>query len=215
MARAGNRTSFADGHVPWNAGRTDLRMPLPERFRAYIRPVGECLFWTAAFHEDGYGVVNFGGYEKERATRAMWKLVNGDIPDDTLVLHRCGNKPCVKPEHLYLWKKTGNVESFWSKVDKSPGGCWVWTGAYGSGGRGAIKFNGKRRSAPRLSWEINRGPIPDGLCVLHRCDNPAYVNPSHLWLGTHQQNMQDMIAKGRDHYAKQRRIATAGPSVGA
>jgi hypothetical protein len=92
------------------------------------------------------------------------------------------------------------VESrFWSKVAKTPA-CWVWTASRDDSGYGRLKVGGKRgiaKRAHRLAWELLRGPIPDGLCVLHRCDNPPCVNPAHLFLGTKRDNTLDATAKGR------------------
>jgi hypothetical protein len=76
-------------------------------------------------------------------------------------------------------------------------GCWLWTRSTSASGYGRISVNGKPRKAHRASYEIHIGPIPDGLCVLHRCDTPACVNPEHLFLGTQQDNMADMNRKGR------------------
>jgi hypothetical protein len=85
---------------------------------------------------------------------------------------------------------------FWPKVKKSDS-CWEWTAAKTVGGYGVIYKNGSNYSAHRASYEINIGPIPDGLFVLHRCDNRSCVRPDHLFLGTSQDNVDDMHAKGR------------------
>ena len=89
-------------------------------------------------------------------------------------------------------------ERFWKYVDKTRG-CWNWTASKNSAGYGQI--NRTRKLGPmlahRFSYELHNGAIPDGLFVLHTCDNPACVNPAHLWLGTDQDNTDDKMAKGR------------------
>lgn len=81
-------------------------------------------------------------------------------------------------------------------------GCWLWTGtidAYGYGSMFLARTGNIRtiQKAHRLSWELHYGPIPDGLCVLHKCDVRSCVNPQHLFLGTPSQNVEDCISKGR------------------
>jgi hypothetical protein len=97
-------------------------------------------------------------------------------------------------------------ERFWDKVEVPDGSklpynrdgcCWNWTAAktkgYGQVGDG----NGKVLYAHRVSWELVYGPIKDGMWVLHKCDNPSCVNPMHLFLGSHDDNMRDMVSKLR------------------
>lgn len=94
-------------------------------------------------------------------------------------------------------KPTGRPpKPFWAHVHFGPG-CWTWLASKKHDGYGKRKHNGKMTTAHRVSFEMEFGPIPDGLAVLHRCDNPPCVRPDHLFLGTQQENIADMVAKGR------------------
>jgi hypothetical protein len=89
-------------------------------------------------------------------------------------------------------------ERFWNNVYKEhPSGCWLWEGSTDRGGYGWVMGMGERK-AHRVSWVIHFGVIPDELFVLHKCDNPSCVNPEHLYLGTHLDNVRD--AKERKRY---------------
>lgn len=93
------------------------------------------------------------------------------------------------------------TERFWSKVDQSggPDACWNWTAFRDRDGYGRFQISKKvGRTSHRVAWEMENGPIPDGLCVLHKCDNPACVNVSHLFLGTRLDNNKDRHRKGRN-----------------
>lgn len=85
---------------------------------------------------------------------------------------------------------------FWEKVDKS-GDCWWWTAATDTGGYGRFNDGDRLLGAHRYSYKLHHGEIPDGLYVLHTCDNKPCVNPKHLWLGTARDNSLDMVKKGR------------------
>lgn len=90
------------------------------------------------------------------------------------------------------------TERFWSKVNKgSPEDCWEWTGARLPWGYGRMQKNGHLVGSHCVAYELAYGSVPKGYFVLHKCDNPPCCNPSHLFLGTNQDNMNDMISKGR------------------
>lgn len=96
------------------------------------------------------------------------------------------------------------AERLWENVKKLEGesACWVWTGAVRYNGYGHIRIRtgisqAVWRATHRIAWELTCGPIPEGLEVCHRCDNPLCVRLDHLFLGTHADNMTDCRAKGR------------------
>jgi len=94
-------------------------------------------------------------------------------------------------------QKRDTPEEFWAKADvRSPSECWEWQRA-GGDGYGRVTWLGELRLAHRVAWELIHGPVPNGLCVLHRCDNPPCVNPSHLFPGTKSDNAVDCARKGR------------------
>lgn len=107
-------------------------------------------------------------------------------------------------------------ERFWKRVNKNGpvpahcphlGPCWLWAGS-GDGRYGSVSVNGRVVKAHRVSFELQFGEIPAGLMVLHHCDNPACVRPSHLFSGTQSDNLKDCASKGRSGaHTKPERLA--------
>lgn len=129
----------------------------------------------------------------------------------------CDNAKAVRGwchKHYGRWQRHGDPltlvlepgtpeERLWRNVDKrGPDECWEWTAArrHGYGIVQNAKGRGKGVMAHRLSYEIANGPIPDGLVVMHICDNPPCVNPAHLRQGTQRENTLDMMSKGRGNW---------------
>lgn len=80
---------------------------------------------------------------------------------------------------------------------KNDADCWFWIGQKDKDGYGRLRWKWREIRAHVAAWQALRGPVPAGMCVLHRCDNPACVNIKHLWLGTVKDNNADRHAKGR------------------
>lgn len=97
------------------------------------------------------------------------------------------------------------VEPFWKSFEKSNSGCWLWIKTLSNKGYGVTTAKGKRYLAHRLSWILHNGDIPGRLCILHKCDTPACVNPDHLFLGTQSDNMRDMHRKERNPWQTRKR----------
>ena len=111
------------------------------------------------------------------------------------------SKACGTEGQKKTWARK-QQDRFWKKVDRSggPDACWPWTGCLQSMGYGATHIGRKYTLAHRASWVWLRGDIPDGMFVCHRCDNPRCCNPAHLFVGTAQDNTDDMLAKGRARF---------------
>ena len=123
---------------------------------------------------------------------------------EVCILDGCESKAhcrdLCKRHYNRLWRH-GDVtigdplQKFMSHVQKTDG-CWLWTG-FLMNRYGRASHHSKKVRAHRLAYELLIAPIPEGMHVLHKCDNPPCVNPAHLFLGTHLDNMRDMEAKGR------------------
>lgn len=114
-------------------------------------------------------------------------LINGDSTS-------CG---CVRIDELKSRSTVVTKDWLKSQIKISDLGCWEWQGTLRRFGYGKVCFCGRSLSAHRVSWELFNGRIPNGLWVLHRCDNPPCCNPDHLFLGTRLDNMRDCASKGR------------------
>lgn len=128
--------------------------------------------------------------ERARARQKRYRDTHGDV----LNRRRREARAAANPDG----RKTSLEATFWRHVTKRDEGCWEWRGARSqfSQGYGHMRFEDRDYVGSRVSWEIHNGPIPDGLLVLHDCDNKICCNPAHLHLGTHADNMREAVERG-------------------
>jgi len=126
------------------------------------------------------------------AKRAAYICEFGDIESYEVVISVCGNRNCVNPDHL----KIDSLKIRILRQSERDGECMVWTGPTMSSGYGRTNFDYRGMSAHRASWEAHFGEIPDGMFVLHDCDNKLCVNPDHLHIGTQADNVREAFERG-------------------
>ena len=93
-------------------------------------------------------------------------------------------------------------ERLLDKVLQNDHGCWLWCGSIRENGYGSISIHNKAQATHVEAYKCFVGPIPDGICVLHKCDVRNCINPEHLWLGTKGDNNRDAVSKQRHRYGK-------------
>ncbi len=183
------------------------RRPIAERFFDKVEKGDGCWIWLGQLAAGG-PMIWLDTQTTGSARRVSWELHFGEVPKRRTVVAGCGILRCVAPHHIALaiapcMQGVPLAERFWAKVNKNGplpptqpelGNCWLWTGkiekrfGYGQFGN---------TSSHRVAWELAFGTVPEGLQVLHKCDVPGCCRFDHLWLGDHDDNMADMVAKGR------------------
>ena len=116
---------------------------------------------------------------------------------DTLKPAYNAGKIAVRAPYRTWRSDAADEKRFWSKVDQSGQGCWLWQGTLLTQGYGCFKIAGKMYKAHRVAYTLAKGTIPPGMFVCHHCDTPRCVRPDHLFLGTSKDNSQDAVRKGR------------------
>lgn len=172
-----------------------------KRFYDQVDSSGSCWTWKGRLNSRGSGIFKV----KDRlftAKQYSFYLKYGYVPKGKCLQSSCNNPLCVNPEHLKVVDELGPERLFWPKVKKTTQGCWEWTASQFAGGYGkfsqATRYN-RSPYAHIFSYQLHYTDYDKSKMVCHKCDNKLCVNPDHLFLGTAQDNTDDMISKSRNH----------------
>ena len=163
-----------------------------------------CWLWSGRWNSNGVPILVVEKRDRKtkyrkattyRISRILYEWEFGEIPVRYLD-NVCGNSKCVNPDHFQ--PRTFDVR-FWGNVSKPDGedGCWLWKGTLFDTGYGSVSIDGESCLTHRVSYEQVNGKIPEGMMVLHSCHNRNCINPDHLRVGTHDDNMRDMTDADR------------------
>ena len=174
-----------------------------EEFMVFVHLDKEtgCWNWMGSLTDEGYGRV-WRERRSWNAHRLSFQLHCRTPSCDEVVKQICENRRCVNPNHLdcrprlvsYRGQDLATIEQL---CELTHAGCWEWKGSRDKQGYGLIGGLHDKRRTHRVAWILAFGPIPNDLFVCHKCDNPPCCNPDHFFLGTAQDNHDDMIQKGR------------------
>ena len=203
---------------------------LQAKLDSYTDKSGDCWIWTLSLNSKGYGRVRVGD-RVVQTHRLSWELANGSqIPEGMIIRHTCDTRDCLRPSHLLLGTHKDNrrdrmlrgpgapyqrkgeprVHRIGPISEKFPlyvqnygeeGSCWIWNAQTNRDGYGVVFLQGFMKFSHRVSYELHKGEIPEGLLVRHSCDVRACVNPDHLLLGTHADNVRDRVLRDRTYRA--------------
>lgn len=170
-----------------------------------LDPDTGCLLWVGP-KANGYGRLRIPAKGKRSAHVLAWECVHGPRSEGFMIRHTCGNKLCINVQHMVLLKNStrgpkNDIEWILDRLKRGiiinpTTGCWEWQGLKTPNAYGKFRIGKHHVSAHRMMWECVYGET-QGLWVLHKCDNPCCINPDHLFLGTHMDNMQDRTIKNR------------------
>jgi len=197
-------TSFYFHDIMFYKGEIIVDNELRKKIENKITEVGDCWIWVGSVDSNGKPRLNthkvFDGCDTHFIQHIMYQEKFGNV-DARYLDNLCGNLRCVNPDHQQPRTIEVRLSNF--SVDEDTG-CWLWNGTIATNGYGYLRINKHNEFAHRASYAHHNGvEIPEGLMVCHTCNVRRCINPEHLYLGTHNDNMRDMaqsnVMKGEDN----------------
>lgn len=181
---------------------------MENKLKEYKELANGCWEYTG-YTQNGYGYTSHGKKKMLAVHRCSYEFHIGIIPDNMNVSHSCDNRACINPKHLILLIKTHPLTEILSRYEIDKNGCWNYTGYKDKNGYPKCSNRGvSDKLVHRISFEFYVSKLEEGLFVCHKCDNPSCINPNHLFAGTQQDNMDDMIKKGRGLFGSKHQNST-------